>query len=188
MDLIGNKLSKIRKTKGFTQEELAERAKVNLRTIQRIENSENQPRGKTLDLICEVLEIDIKEIMPSTSSISESAIGTRTVNGLFLLILNLMLMTIIGFLTIDSNANLNSILAGFLLSVFLPFFIIVWTDKMNGIERLLKFGLGYIIYFFLVMIIHGFQIGFKTGLFPCLLISLSILYFGNELNRRIKVK
>jgi transcriptional regulator with XRE-family HTH domain len=36
MNLIANKISETRKTKGLTQEELAELSKVNLRTIQRI--------------------------------------------------------------------------------------------------------------------------------------------------------
>ena len=56
MENIGNKIVEIRKSKGYTQEELAEKAKVNLRTIQRIENGENKPSGNTLKLICEALE------------------------------------------------------------------------------------------------------------------------------------
>jgi transcriptional regulator with XRE-family HTH domain len=181
MDRIAKKISETRKIKGLTQEELAEQAKINLRTIQRIENSESEPRGKTLNLICDVLEIDSTELILNQSSSKEKTIGTKIVNGLFLLALNLVLMGIIGFLTLDSNANMNSIFGGFLLSVFLPFFIVVMTKKMNGMERILKFGFGYIAYFLLVLITHGFPTGFITGLFPCLLISLSVLYFGNEL-------
>ena len=62
MSIIGNKISEHRKAKGLTQEELAELSKVNLRTIQRIENDENEPRGKTLILICEVLDINIEDL------------------------------------------------------------------------------------------------------------------------------
>ncbi|NJB70498.1 transcriptional regulator with XRE-family HTH domain [Saonia flava] len=54
---IGQKLKEIRRRKGFSQEELADNAKVNLRTIQRIENNESEPRGTTLNLICEALDI-----------------------------------------------------------------------------------------------------------------------------------
>ena len=60
---IGKKIREIRKKKGLSQEELAESAKVNLRTIQRIENSESEPRGKTLNLICEVLDINAEAIL-----------------------------------------------------------------------------------------------------------------------------
>ena len=65
MSVIGEKISAGRKAKGLTQEELAELSKVNLRTIQRIENNENEPRGKTLVLICEVLDIDLESLLLS---------------------------------------------------------------------------------------------------------------------------
>ncbi|WPO78601.1 helix-turn-helix domain-containing protein [Flavobacterium sp. KACC 22761] len=63
MNEIGKKIKEIRKKKGLSQEELAESSKVNLRTIQRIENDENEPRGKTLNLICEVLDINTEDIL-----------------------------------------------------------------------------------------------------------------------------
>lgn len=63
MNEIGKKIKEVRKKKGLSQEELAESAKVNLRTIQRIENNESEPRGKTLNLICEVLDINIEDIL-----------------------------------------------------------------------------------------------------------------------------
>ena len=63
MNEIGKKIKEIRKKKGLSQEELAESAKVNLRTIQRIENNESEPRGKTLNLICEVLDINAEDIL-----------------------------------------------------------------------------------------------------------------------------
>ncbi len=181
MNWIAKKISETRKIKGLTQEELAEKAKINLRTIQRIENSESEPRGKTLNLICNVLEIESQELILNKTSIREKNIETKIVNGLFLVALNVVLMGIIGYLTLDSNANTNSVFGGLLLSIFLPFFIVITTKKLNGMERMLKFGFGYLAYFVLVMVIHGFPTGFTTGLFPCLLISLSVLYFGNEL-------
>lgn len=63
MNEIGKKIREIRKQKGLSQEELAESAKVNLRTIQRIEKNESEPRGKTLNLICEVLDINAEDIL-----------------------------------------------------------------------------------------------------------------------------
>ena len=63
MNIIGKKISEVRKSKGLTQEELVEMSKMNLRTIQRIENNENVPRGKTLSMICEVLEINSNEFV-----------------------------------------------------------------------------------------------------------------------------
>tara|TARA_B110000037_G_scaffold193429_1_gene228329 strand:+ start:137 stop:700 length:564 start_codon:yes stop_codon:yes gene_type:complete len=63
MNEIGKRIRDIRKKKGLSQEELAESAKVNLRTIQRIENNESEPRGKTLNLICNVLQINAEDIL-----------------------------------------------------------------------------------------------------------------------------
>ncbi len=58
---VGQKIRESRKLKGLSQEELADLAKVNLRTVQRIEANQNEPRGKTLNLLCEVLEINKRE-------------------------------------------------------------------------------------------------------------------------------
>src|SRR5690606_38600502 len=63
MNIIGNKIKEIRKSKGLSQEELAELAKVSLRTIQRIENNESEPHGKTLQLICGSLAVNMEELM-----------------------------------------------------------------------------------------------------------------------------
>ncbi len=63
MNNIGEKIREVRKKKGLSQEELAASAKVNLRTIQRIENNENEPRGKTLNLICNILDVNTEDIL-----------------------------------------------------------------------------------------------------------------------------
>jgi transcriptional regulator with XRE-family HTH domain len=63
METIGEKILEIRKQKGLTQEELADRAKINLRTLQRIEKNETEPRGNTLKMLCNVLELNIGDII-----------------------------------------------------------------------------------------------------------------------------
>ncbi|WP_430409735.1 DUF4870 domain-containing protein [Kordia sp.] len=63
MNEIGVKIKEARKTKGLTQEELSETAKINLRTIQRIESGESEPRGKTMLLICEALSLNVEDIL-----------------------------------------------------------------------------------------------------------------------------
>ncbi|MDQ1771667.1 helix-turn-helix domain-containing protein [Labilibaculum sp. A4] len=62
MTEIGKRIKEIRIKRGLTQEDLAESAKINLRTIQRIEKNDTTPRGKTLKLIFEVLNIEVIEI------------------------------------------------------------------------------------------------------------------------------
>jgi len=63
METLGDKLLEIRKKKGFTQEELSDFAKINLRTLQRIEKGETVPRGNTLKMLCSVLEINMEDIL-----------------------------------------------------------------------------------------------------------------------------
>ncbi len=48
---IGNKIAELRKQKGLTQEELAYRAQLNVRSVQRIESGEVTPRFSTLKLL-----------------------------------------------------------------------------------------------------------------------------------------
>jgi len=63
METIGDKILEIRKRKGLTQEELSDLAKINLRTLQRIEKGETVPRGNTLKMLCGVLEINMEDIL-----------------------------------------------------------------------------------------------------------------------------
>jgi uncharacterized Tic20 family protein len=63
METIGTKISKIRKQKGMSQEELSDLSRINLRTLQRIEKDENEPRGNTLKSICDVLQLNVEDLM-----------------------------------------------------------------------------------------------------------------------------
>src|SRR5699024_8892782 len=101
---------------------------------------------------------------------------------LLLILLNLLLISIIRYLTIDSGANSNSQFGGFLLSFFIPLFITSATPKMKAIERALKFGSGILIYFIFISMIHGFAIGFTSGLFGSVIIVLGTLGFGGKLS------
>jgi transcriptional regulator with XRE-family HTH domain len=52
---LGQKILELRKQKGFTQEELVAQCHINVRTIQRIEAGEVNPRSYTVKIILEVL-------------------------------------------------------------------------------------------------------------------------------------
>ena len=60
---LSNKIKEIRLAKGYSQNELAEKSSLNLRTIQRIENNETSPHGKSLQLICLALGTTTEEIL-----------------------------------------------------------------------------------------------------------------------------
>lgn len=74
MHAFGQKIKNARLAKGFTQEDLAEAAKLHLRTIQRTENNENEPFTKTKQLICDVLGIDVSVFSEVNSGTNQTKI------------------------------------------------------------------------------------------------------------------
>ncbi|MEN4762028.1 helix-turn-helix transcriptional regulator [Chryseobacterium sp. C39-AII1] len=180
MTSIGEIIIASRKNKNLTQEQLADLSKVNLRTIQRIENNENMPRENTLKLICDTLEISIPKAESSSieKPLNFIEIGFKYFS---LIIINLALMAIIGWMTLDSEANLNSRFAGLLLSFLLPISIVFFTLKTSRTQRLLKFGSGFLVYIVLAIVTVGFPTAFVTGLLPCLSICLLTLFYGDSL-------
>jgi uncharacterized Tic20 family protein len=85
METIGTKISKIRKQKGMSQEALSDLSKINLRTLQRIEKDENEPRGNTLKQICEALKTPIEELVDYG----------KTEDSLYLFFLHLSVLSVI---------------------------------------------------------------------------------------------
>lgn len=70
---LGKKIAELRKAKGFTQEKLAVKCNLNVRTLQRIESGEVSPRIYTSKMIYAALDYtsnDLFEISPSSFSIA----------------------------------------------------------------------------------------------------------------------
>lgn len=63
---LAEKITAVRKSKGLSQEQLAEDASINLRTLQRIENGETEPRGHTLRLLAKALDRPIEDFLNFT--------------------------------------------------------------------------------------------------------------------------
>jgi hypothetical protein len=116
-------------------------------------------------------------------AIQKKSTGTMIANGFFLIVLNLALMTIVGYLTLDSEANFNSRVGAALLSFFIPIFIVSKTKNMSGLERMLKFGFGFIAYIIMSLIMVGFPHAFISWLLPCLIFALAVLFYGKEMIR-----
>lgn len=76
MNNVGKIILEARRKNGLRQEGLAALAKVNLRTIQRSENNENSPRGKTLQFVYDILEINDKELNHNKSELNLNMIFT----------------------------------------------------------------------------------------------------------------
>ena len=163
MTEIGKKIREVRKRKGLSQEELAESAKVNLRTIQRIENNENEPRGKTLNLICKVLDLNAEDILDY---------GKQT-NKDYLIYFHLSVLT--GLIIPSGN-------------IIIPF--ILWMtkkDKIIGLKdigaNLLNFQIIWTFLTFTVLIIGAFlkilHIEIGPGNFMLSLYFWAVLYIIN---------
>ncbi len=59
---LGKKISELRKVKGMTQEELAFQCEMNVRSIQRIESGEVNPRAFTLGLLSKVFDYEFSTV------------------------------------------------------------------------------------------------------------------------------
>ncbi|WBO85881.1 helix-turn-helix domain-containing protein [Hymenobacter yonginensis] len=58
----------IRKSRGFSQEVLAEQSGVSLRTIQRVEQGDTMPRGHTLLALAAALQVPLEELQVASTS------------------------------------------------------------------------------------------------------------------------
>jgi uncharacterized Tic20 family protein len=83
---IAKKIIHFRKLKGITQEMLSETTGLNVRTIQRIESGEVDPRSYTLKSIAEALGVNLEELLPGPTQheINQIAILHITPVGFFL--------------------------------------------------------------------------------------------------------
>lgn len=133
--LLAGKIAALRKSKGLSQEQLADESSINLRTLQRIESGSNEPRGNTLRAIAKVLDIPIEELLDFTQEANP------------------------GFLQMMNLASLSFWIVP-LGNLFIP--LILWVlkrDKEEGVDklgrRMLNFQLtwSFIIYGYLFLVV-----------------------------------
>ena len=65
-DLLAERLRQRRIQKGYSQEYLAENAQISVRTLQRIEGGYTEPRGHTLIVLADALDMPIEDLMDFT--------------------------------------------------------------------------------------------------------------------------
>lgn len=191
MNSIGASIKKIRISKGMTQEELAEKATLNIKTIQRVENEKNPPKEKTLDLICKSLDVK-KESLVTNTKVKWHAKTTKVLlnTGLVILI-NMVVILIFACLTFPTEATETSKIGAIILSPFLYFFILFLTQKLSREKRLMQYGLGILYYFILRIILNGFEpewaLAFTSGMAYCLLSAILVTYYGDHLIKIITI-
>lgn len=74
---LGRRLTALRKQKNFTQEELAEKSNVSVRTIQRIEAGEVLPRLSTVKILLEALGENYESFSMNQSQIKVQPVANR---------------------------------------------------------------------------------------------------------------
>ena len=149
MKEVGNRIREIRKRKGLSQEELAELAKINLRTIQRIETNVNEPSGKTLNLLCNALEVNIEELVEYGKTEDKTFLTLFHLSVLSFMMLplgNIIIPLILWITKKDKIIGLKEIGANLLN------FQIIWTVLLYGITtvsilgKISHTGFGYSLY------------------------------------------
>ncbi len=61
--VLGEKVARLRRNRGFTQEELSQSADIGRATLSRLENGEVSPRYETLEKVAEALEVGISSLL-----------------------------------------------------------------------------------------------------------------------------
>lgn len=141
---LTKKIKELRNKKAFSQDELAEASQLNLRTIQRIESGETEPRGHTLQKIAAALGVTPDELIDWTEETDKT----------YLLTLNLSALSFLAFP---------------LLGVIIP--LILWTYKKDKIKdvnetgkKLLNFQISWCIILFLTYLLLILTALFKIDL------------------------
>lgn len=110
---LSTKIKELRKSKGFSQEDLAFKTGLSLRTIQRIENNETEPRGDSLKKISNVLGLSSNDVY-ELGFIEDSTV-LKTIN-----------LSSLGFLIFP------------IMGIILP--LIFWISNKNRIKHADKIG------------------------------------------------
>lgn len=79
---LGLKIIDLRQTKGLTQDELVKQCNISVRTLQRIESGEVEPRGYTLRLISKTLDFDFFSLSQNDSELDSNDIKSDYLSNL----------------------------------------------------------------------------------------------------------
>jgi transcriptional regulator with XRE-family HTH domain len=110
---LAKKIKELRTRKGFSQEQLADAAQINLRTVQRIESGETEPRGDTLQRLAAALNVTADDLIDWAEQEDTG----------FLIVVNLSALSFIAFP---------------LLGVIVP--LALWFLKKDKIKSLSQMG------------------------------------------------
>lgn len=109
---LAQRIKTLRNRRGFSQEVLSEETGLSLRTIQRIENGETEPRGDTLKKIALAFEVSSDEILDWTIQEDKgflSGLNLSALSFIFFPILGILVPLIIWITKKDKIRNINNI-------------------------------------------------------------------------------
>ena len=163
---LGKKISLARKKNGYSQEALADETGLSLRTIQRIEKGDTQPRPYTLKVLIDCLQLDLTH--PEKANLSSSPPTSTPLDVIFKINLSALLLVFIPFLHLvpplllwyknRENVEVRSlgskiislqVIWSFLL-LFLILFIPLLSRLLTGQAAVGHFPLIYMVYLLMV--------------------------------------
>ena len=109
---LSQKVRELRVRNGFSQEELAEKSGLSLRTIQRIENGETEPRGDSLQRLAKTFNILPNELIEWAEKEDPTALQILNLSSLFFLVfplLNILIPLILWNSSKDKVAGINDL-------------------------------------------------------------------------------
>jgi transcriptional regulator with XRE-family HTH domain len=143
---LSKRVKELRSRKGLSQEQLAENSGLSLRTIQRIENGETEPRGETLKRLMNALEVAPDDLMDW--SIAEdkgflTAMNLSSLGFLFFPLLGILIPLILWISKKDKVKNVNEtgkVILNFQITWVLILSLIYFLLISGIISRLQWFG------------------------------------------------
>jgi transcriptional regulator with XRE-family HTH domain len=152
---LSKKIKELRTRKGFSQDELATVSQLSLRTIQRIESGETEPRGDTLKRLAAALQVNPDELIDWTEEEDTT----------MLMLLNISALSFIVFP---------------LLGIIIP--LVLWMSKKDKVKnfnttgkKLLNFQISWCLAFFSFYILYFLGFIFNLKIHPS---SFSIMNVG----------
>ena len=158
----GELIKQLRQKKGITQEELAAKTDISVRTIQRIESGEVDPRAFTLQSIASALEVDFEVLASTESEVIEKAIVQE--NNKWLPVLHL---------------------SGLLLMIIPPIILWIWKrDKVENIEKhafdVINFQLSMSLYLLPCLLFSIYPIAVLLALYSQIMIIVNTMKVTNH--------
>ena len=150
--VLARRIKELRNKNGFSQEELAEKTGLSLRTIQRIENGETEPRGDSLKKIATTFRVSLDEITDSNIVEDKNILVLLNLSQLGFLAFPLVGINNVGISILNFQITWTIALCLLYISIFLRFFTpFKLSMPISGI-----FGI------FILYAINLFMIGYTT--------------------------